>query len=67
MKMILGKKSQDVLVKVNDRKLYGQSWLERKFYRHSLKRSHLAWRAQELRDYGMTLHGTRNNNAFVWL
>jgi hypothetical protein len=67
MKMVLGKKSQDVLVKVNDRKLYGQSWLERKFYRHGLKRSHLTWREQELRDYGMTLHGTRSNNEFVWL
>jgi GT2 family glycosyltransferase len=67
MKMVLGKKSQDVLVKVNDKKLYGQSWLERKLYRHKLKRSHLKWRRQELRDYGMTLHGTRDNNAFVWL
>jgi GT2 family glycosyltransferase len=67
MKMVLGIKSHDVLVKVNDRKLYGQSWLQRKLYRHSLKRSHLAWRAQELRDFGMTLHGTRDKNAFVWL
>jgi len=32
-----------------------------------LKRSHLAWRAQELHDYGMTLHGTRDKNVFVWL
>ena len=67
MKMVLGKKSQDVLVKVNDRKFYGQSWLERKLYRNNLKRSHLAWLENELRDYGMTLHGTRDNNAFVWL
>jgi len=67
MKMVLGIQNQDVLVKVNDTKLYGQSWLERKMYRHHLKRSHLEWRAQELRNYGMTLHGTRNKNAFVWL
>ena len=67
MKMVLDIQSQEVLVKVNDRKLYGQSWLERKLYRRNLKRSHLAWRAQELRDYGMTLHGTRARNAFVWL
>jgi len=67
MKIDLGKESEDVLVKVNDRKLYGQSWLERKLYRYNLKRSHLSWRAQELRDYGMTLHGTRDKNAFVWL
>jgi GT2 family glycosyltransferase len=67
MKMVLGIKSQDTLVKVNDRKLYGQSWLERKLYRHRLKRSHLAWRQQELRNYGMTLHGTRDNNEFIWI
>jgi GT2 family glycosyltransferase len=67
MKMVLGIQSQDVLQKVNDRKLYGQSWLERKLYRYRLKRSHLTWREQELRDCGMTLHGTRDNNAFLWL
>lgn len=67
MKMVLGKTSNDVLVKVNDRKLYGQSWLERKLYRLSLKRSHQAWRKQELSEYGMTLHGTRNKDAFLWL
>jgi len=67
MKMVLGIQSQDVLVKVNDSKLYGQSWLERKLHRHSLKRSHHMWRAHEMHDYGMTLHGTRYKNAFVWL
>ena len=67
MKMVLGKKSDDVLVKVNDRKLYDQSWLERKLYRWSLKRSHQTWRQQELSEYGITLHGTRDKNAFVWL
>jgi len=67
MKMVLGKKSDDVLIKVNDRKLYGQSWLERKLYRRSLKRSHQTWRQHELSEYGITLHGTRDKNAFVWL
>lgn len=67
MKTDLGIQSEDALVKVNDRKLYGQSWLERKLYRYNLKRSHLSWRTQELHEYGMTLHGTREKNAFVWL
>ena len=67
MKMVLGKTTNDVLIKINDRKLYGQSWLERKLYRYRLKREHRAWREQELRDYGITLHGTRMKNAFVWL
>jgi len=67
MKMVLGKSTNDVLVKVNDRKLYGQSWLDRKLYRFHLKRWHKAWRLDELRKYGMTLHGTRSNNEFIWL
>jgi GT2 family glycosyltransferase len=67
MKMVLGIKSQDVLVKVNDRKLYDQSWLERKLHRRNLKQAHKAWRQQELRDYGMTLHGTRQEHEFIWL
>jgi N-acetylglucosaminyl-diphospho-decaprenol L-rhamnosyltransferase len=67
MKMVLKIKTEDVLVKVNDRKLYGQSWLERKLYRHRLKRLHLAWRAQEMREYGMTLHGSREQSQFTWI
>jgi len=67
MKMVLGKFPDDVLVKVNDRKLYNQTWFERKLYRYQLKRSHLLWRQQELKNYEMTLHGTRSNNKFVWL
>ena len=67
MKMVLGIQSQDLLVKVNDRKLYGQTWLERKLYRHRMKRSHHTWRELELRCFNMTLHGTRIKDAFVWL
>jgi len=67
MKLVLGIENEDVLVKVNDRKLYGQSWFERKLYRRQLKRSHLVWREQELSEYGITLHGIRYKNAFIWL
>ena len=67
MKLVLGKAQNDILIKVNDRKLYGQSWLERKLYRWNLKRTHQAWRNQELNRFGMTLHGTRIQKEFVWL
>ena len=67
MKMILGKTNNEVLVKVKDRILYNQSWLERKLYRHHLKVLHKKWRLQELLKYEMTLHGTRVNKNFVWL
>jgi GT2 family glycosyltransferase len=67
LKMSLGIQSKHELVKINDRKLYGQSWFERKLYRYNLKRSQKTWREQELREYGMTLLGYRTNNEFVWL
>jgi glycosyltransferase involved in cell wall biosynthesis len=67
MKMALGKKNNEVLTKVSDRKLYGQSWFERKLYRHSLKKSHRNWRENEIKDHGMTLHGMREKNEFIWI
>jgi glycosyltransferase involved in cell wall biosynthesis len=67
MKMVLGKSDSDVLVKVNDRKLYSQSWFERKLYRRQLKAMHKRWRKLEMESLGMTLHGTRVDGEFVWL
>jgi GT2 family glycosyltransferase len=67
LKMVLGIKNDSVIVKFNDRKLYGQSWIERKLLRLKLKNSHKAWHKDELNKYNMTLHGTRNNNEFLWL
>lgn len=67
LKIDLGIPSKDVLIKINDRKLYGQNWLDRKLYRYKLKRQHNVWRKEELLNYGMTLHGTRERNDFVWL
>jgi len=66
LKVELGLKNNDILIKLNDRKLYSQSWLERKIYRFNLKRTHKKWRMNELAEYGMTLHGIRDNNYFFW-
>jgi GT2 family glycosyltransferase len=67
LKEKFGLNTHSELVKVNDRKLYGQTWLERKLYRHRLKMSSRAQRLQELRAYGMTLHGLRINDEFQWI
>jgi len=67
MKMVLGIAPKDVLVKVNDRKLYNQSWLERKIYRHQLKTAYRQWRKDEIAQHAMTLHGIRQNQTFLWL
>ncbi len=67
MKMVLGIKQKDVLVKVNDRKLYQQSWIDRKMTRHRMKASHRQWRQAEIDRFGMTLHGSRTEQSFLWL
>lgn len=67
MKMQNGIDLNKVLIKVNDRKLYGQSWLERKVSRFQLKRANESWRQLEINTYGMSLHGINDNGSFVWL
>jgi len=67
MKLARGIASSDVLVKVNDRKVLNQSWLERKLLRHRLKREQRTWREQELLAHGMTLHGLRRGQQFEWI
>jgi N-acetylglucosaminyl-diphospho-decaprenol L-rhamnosyltransferase len=66
MKKKLGKSEKDVLMKVNDRQLLQQGWLERKITKFQSKKQSETWRNLELDRYGMTLHGERVNNKFVW-
>ncbi len=67
MKLQRGIPKGKVLLKVNDRKLLGQSWLERKLLRHSLRKAEQNWRNSEIKQYGMSLHGLRKNSEFHWL
>ena len=67
IKQKLSIESRHNLVTVHDRKLYNQSWFQRKLLQSLRKRSHKQWRRQELRELGMTLHGVRGKNAFIWL
>ena len=67
MKSKLGKSEKDDLVKVDDRFLLQQGWLERKVDKFRFKRQNAKWRADELERYGMTLHGERVNQKFIWL
>jgi N-acetylglucosaminyl-diphospho-decaprenol L-rhamnosyltransferase len=66
MKKKLGKSEKEVLVKVNDRKLLQQSWLERKILKYKSKKQISTWRADELRKFDMTLHAERINHEFIW-
>jgi N-acetylglucosaminyl-diphospho-decaprenol L-rhamnosyltransferase len=66
MKKSLGKTEKDLLVRVNDRELLHQGWLERKVAKYRYKNQIKSWKSEELSKYGMTLHGQRINHAFVW-
>lgn len=67
MKKAMGKSEKDNLVTVNDRQLLNQGWIERKILKLQTKRQRAQRRADEFKTYGMTLHGERRNNGFVWL
>lgn len=66
MKQKLGKSEKDDLVKVNDRYLLQQSWLERKLGKYKSKKQSAIWRSEELANYGMTVHGERHQGTFIW-
>lgn len=48
-------------------RLLGESWLARKLQKARRLRQLRDWRARELAQYGMTLHGVREHGAFRWL
>lgn len=43
-----------------------QSWLARKLQKREKVNKLKSWRQQELAQYGMTLHGVRENGEFKW-
>lgn len=47
-------------------KLLKKSWIRRKFEKYLKKRLEGKWRKKELDGYQMTLHGTREGEAFFW-
>ena len=47
-------------------RLLGQSFLERKWRKFCRTRLAKQWRRDELANYGMTLHGERENGQFRW-
>lgn len=48
-------------------RLLGESWLARKLQKARRLRQLRDWRARELAQYDMTLHGVREHGAFRWL
>ncbi len=44
-----------------------QSWLARKLQKREKIKNLKSWRSKELAQYGMTMHGVRENGGFKWL
>lgn len=66
MKNKVGISEDDVLVKLNDRHLLNQGWIERKIDKYKSKIQNEKWRKDELQNNGMSLHGMRANHTFIW-
>lgn len=47
-------------------RLLQQSWLERKLKKITRIRQQKLWREQELAQFGMSMHGIRENGGFSW-
>lgn len=66
MKQERGMSEQDGLGYRYNYRLLQQSWLERKLKKISRVRQQKRWREQELAQFGMTMHGLRQNSGFSW-
>jgi GT2 family glycosyltransferase len=48
-------------------KLLNQSWLQRKWAKYQTKQHQLQSSKAEIAEYGISVHGLRKNNQFVWI
>jgi hypothetical protein len=67
MKLERGLSQKDGLANRYNYKLLNQSWLTRKLNKRKTKKHQIACSQTELRVYGMTIHGLRENHEFVWI
>lgn len=67
MKLERGMKEKDGLGYRFNYKLLNQSWLQRKLTKAQRKRQECSWRNQEMAEYGMSIHGLRENGDFRWI
>lgn len=67
MKLERGLKESDNLPYRYNYKLLNQTWLERKLIKASRKKQEKIWRNTEVENFGMSIHGVRENNSTNWL
>ena len=66
MKKERGMKEKDGLANRNNHLLLQQSWFNRKIDKLIKKRQNNQWLKEELNQFNMSLHGTRNNHKIKW-
>jgi GT2 family glycosyltransferase len=66
MKQERGLSEKDGLGYRYNYRLLQQSWLERKLKKIRRVQQQKAWREQELTQFGMSMHGIRENGSFSW-
>ena len=67
MKLVRGLKEKDGLGYRYNYKLLQQSWLTRKLAKLASKKQATLARKAEVEQYGMSVHGLRQDGQFVWL
>ena len=67
MKLERGLSQKDGLAYRYNYKLLNQSWLIRKLNKYKTKQHLLASRNAEVKQYGMSIHGLRDNGRFTWI
>jgi GT2 family glycosyltransferase len=60
------KENQNLPYRYNYR-LLNQSWLERKMTKIKRKRQERMWRDEEVENFGISMHGIRENGGFRWI
>ncbi len=67
MKQERGLTANDGLASRRNYRLLNQNWLTRKLNKRKTKQHQIDCSLAERREYGMTVHGLRENNEFVWI
>lgn len=67
MKQERGLKQKDGLGYRYNYKLLNQNWLERKLEKAKRKQQEKKWRSDEVKQFGMSIHGLRENGQFCWV
>ena len=67
MKLEKGLNQQQALGHRYNYKLLNQSWLQRKINKYKKSSQNKEWANQEIKEFGMSIHGLRKDGVFKWI